>query len=178
MQLSSKQVILDYLRGQQFATVLDAPSGNGWLAEGLAGRATLDGIDLYATAPGYRRIWQHDLDDPLPADCGSYDLICCCEGLEHVGNPLLLLRTFHQRLARQRPTRRHHAESVVSAGALAVFFARFLSLIPMPDRENHSRHAHAHHALVVAATLSLLKARGFRRDGTRSRADVQGKASV
>ncbi|HKS37249.1 MAG TPA: class I SAM-dependent methyltransferase [Verrucomicrobiae bacterium] len=98
MQLSSKSVVIDYLRGQKFATVLDAPSGNGWLAEGLAGRATLDGVDLYAGAKGYRKIWQHDLDNGLPAECGSYDLICCCEGLEHVGNPLLLLRAFHQRL--------------------------------------------------------------------------------
>lgn len=98
MQLSSKQVVLDYLRDKFFFTVLDAPSGNGWLAAGLAGRATFDGIDLYATAGGYRRIWMHDLDLPLPADCGTYDLICCCEGIEHVGNPLLLLREFFRRL--------------------------------------------------------------------------------
>jgi len=96
MQLSSKQAILEYLRGTKFTTMLDAPSGNGWLAEALAGRATLDGIDLYANAKGYRKIWQHDLDLALPADCGGYDLICCCEGLEHVGNPLLLLREFHR----------------------------------------------------------------------------------
>jgi SAM-dependent methyltransferase len=99
MQLSSKQTVVDYLRDKKFATVLDAPSGSGWLAEALAGRATLDGIDLYADAKGYRKIWKHDLDLPLPANCGVYDLICCCEGLEHVGNPLLLLREFHQRLS-------------------------------------------------------------------------------
>ena len=98
MQLSSKQAVLDFLRDKKFATVLDAPSGAGWLAEGLGERATLDGIDLYADAKGYRKIWRHDLDAGLPSDCGSYDLICCCEGLEHVGNPLLLLRAFHKRL--------------------------------------------------------------------------------
>lgn len=98
MQLSSKQVVLDYLLGKQFNSVLDAPSGNGWLADGLANKATFDGIDLYATAKGYRKIWMHDLDMPLPDECGSYDLICCCEGIEHVGNPLLLLREFFQRL--------------------------------------------------------------------------------
>ncbi|MBI5774663.1 MAG: methyltransferase domain-containing protein [Verrucomicrobia bacterium] len=98
MQLSSKQAVLEFLRDKKFTTVLDAPSGAGWLAEGLAGRATLDGVDLYADAKGYRKIWQHDLDQPLPTDCGAYDLICCCEGLEHVGNPLLLLREFHRRL--------------------------------------------------------------------------------
>jgi SAM-dependent methyltransferase len=98
MQPSSKEVVLRFLSGQKFSTVLDAPSGAGWLAEGLKGRATLDGIDLYADAPGYRKIWMHDLDRPLPADCGDYDLICCCEGIEHVGNPLQLLREFHARL--------------------------------------------------------------------------------
>lgn len=98
MQLSSKKVVLDYLRDKKFDDVLDAPSGNGWLAEGLAGRATFDGIDLYAMAKGYRKIWMHDLDVPLPAECGTYDLICCCEGIEHVGNPLLLLREFFRRL--------------------------------------------------------------------------------
>jgi SAM-dependent methyltransferase len=98
MQLSSKQAVLEYLRDKKFATTLDAPSGAGWLADGLAGRTTLDGIDLYAEAGGYRKIWRHDLDLPLPADCSAYDLICCCEGLEHVGNPLLLLREFHKRL--------------------------------------------------------------------------------
>lgn len=99
MQLTSKQAVLEYLQSQNFTTVLDAPSGNGWLAAGLSGRAVLDGIDLYATAPGYRHVWTHDLNFPLPPDCGSYDLICCCEGIEHVGNPLLLLGEFHRRLA-------------------------------------------------------------------------------
>lgn len=98
MQLSSKQAVLDFLKDKSFSAILDAPSGAGWLAAGLAGRATVDGIDLYADAPGYRKIWRHDLDLPLPEDCGSYDLICCCEGLEHVGNPLLLLREFFRRL--------------------------------------------------------------------------------
>lgn len=98
MQLSSKKAVLDFLKDKPLSTVLDAPSGAGWLAEGLAGRTVIDGIDLYAGAKGYRRIWQHDLDLPLPGDCGSYNLICCCEGLEHIGNPLQLLREFFSRL--------------------------------------------------------------------------------
>ena len=81
------------------ATGDDAPAGGGWLLAALGSRAVVDGIDLYASsAPGYRRFWKHDLDKGLPADCGQYDLICCCEGLEHVGNPLLLLREFHRAL--------------------------------------------------------------------------------
>ena len=99
MQTSSKLAVIEFLRDKKFATVLDAPSGAGWLAGALAGRATLDGVDLYADAKNYRKIWKHDLDTGLPAECGKYDLICCCAGLEHVGNPLLLLREFHQRLS-------------------------------------------------------------------------------
>ncbi len=79
--------------------MLDAPSGGGWLQEALGTGKAVDGIDLYAdSAPGYRRFWKFDLDDGLPDDCGDYDLACCCEGLEHVGNPLRLLRHFHRAL--------------------------------------------------------------------------------
>lgn len=97
MHESSKQALVEHLRDRPLGAVLDAPCGGGWLARALGGRAAVDGIDLYAdTAPGYRRLWQHDLDTGLPADCRDYDLACCCEGLEHVGSPLLLLRDFHR----------------------------------------------------------------------------------
>ena len=102
MQITSKQTLLDYLRGKSFRKVLDAPSGAGWLFEALGKDAVVDGVDLYAEpVPGYRRLWKHDLDAGLPADCDTYDLICCCEGLEHVGNPLLLLTDAHRHLADQ-----------------------------------------------------------------------------
>lgn len=97
MQESSKKVVSDRLRDGGFKAVLDAPSGDGWLRDALGEDAALDGIDLYVeSVPGYRRFWKHDLDRGLPADCGPYDLVCCCEGIEHVGNPLLLLREFHR----------------------------------------------------------------------------------
>ncbi len=99
MQLSSKETVLQFLRSQSFQTVLDAPSGAGWLGHALRDRAAVDGVDLFDAAPaGYRRFWQQDLDNGLPSDAGSYDLIGCCEGLEHVGNPLRLLRDFYQHL--------------------------------------------------------------------------------
>ena len=99
MQDSSKQALLKHLSGRIFKTVLDAPSGGGWLPEALGLDVKVDGIDLYVDqAPGYHNFWKHDLDEGLPKECGGYDLICCCEGLEHVGNPLLLLRRFHRSL--------------------------------------------------------------------------------
>lgn len=99
MQLSSKATVLQFLRSESFQTVLDAPSGAGWLGHALKDRAAVDGVDLFDSAPaGYRRFWQQDLDDGLPPDAGNYDLIGCCEGLEHVGNPLRLLRDFYHHL--------------------------------------------------------------------------------
>jgi SAM-dependent methyltransferase len=98
MPPSSQEVVLAWLKNKKVSTVLDAPSGDGWLVEGLRAQSqgeAFDGIDLYEdSAEGYRRVWKHDLNDGLPAECDSYDLVCCCEGIEHVGNPLLLLQAF------------------------------------------------------------------------------------
>lgn len=100
MQQSSKDAVTAWLKGRPIKSVLDAPCGDGWLKASLPTDAEVDGIDLYAQPEGrYRKFWQHDLDTPLPKDCGAYDLICCCEGLEHLGNPLLFLREVHRLLA-------------------------------------------------------------------------------
>ena len=99
MQPSSQQALVEFLKDRDFKSVLDAPSGGGWLPKALGDDTVVDGIDLYVDeAPGYRRLWKYDLDEGLPDDCGDYDLICCCEGIEHVGSPLLLLRRFHRAL--------------------------------------------------------------------------------
>lgn len=100
MPPSSQEAVLAWLKDKLFKTVLDAPSGGGWLARGLAKDRpdlVLDGIDLYEeAAEGYRRIWRHDLNAGLPESCGAYDLVCCCEGIEHVGNPLLLFEAMRR----------------------------------------------------------------------------------
>lgn len=99
MQDSSKKALIDFLASQNFNTVLDVPSGNGWLKEMLQPNNIIDGIDLFEEKPlGYRNFWKYDLDDGLPEINERYDLICCCEGIEHVGNPLQLIRAFYQRL--------------------------------------------------------------------------------
>lgn len=99
MQVSSKNALIDFLSDQSPSRVLDAPSGNGWLGQALAGNPSVDGIDLFEKAPpGYDGFWKHDLDHGIPDECSGYDLICSCEGLEHVGNPLLLLKSFHRAL--------------------------------------------------------------------------------
>lgn len=99
MHITSKDALIKFLADRSFRTVLDAPCGAGWLAERLGDEVVIDGVDLYEdSAKGYRKVWKNDLDDGLPEECGGYDLICCCEGLEHVGNPLRLLRDFAKRL--------------------------------------------------------------------------------
>ncbi|MBI5809745.1 MAG: methyltransferase domain-containing protein, partial [Deltaproteobacteria bacterium] len=80
-------------------TILDAPCGSGWLIQRLEYKADVDGIDLYDTPKGdYRRLIRHDLDEGLPSELPGYDCIACCEGLEHLGNPALFLKTARERL--------------------------------------------------------------------------------
>jgi len=91
--------VVEFLLTKKFKTVLDVPSGNGWLYQMLPKGTDIDGIDLFENKQeGYRDFWQHDLDEGLPSAVGKYDLICYCEGIEHVGNPLLLLRSFYNAL--------------------------------------------------------------------------------
>jgi SAM-dependent methyltransferase len=93
VQTSSKVALVGYLRTLSFHTLLDAPSGNGWLAQELAGSVEIDGVDLYMERrQPYRRFWRWDLNQGLPPECGGFDVACCCEGLSYLGNPLLLLQ--------------------------------------------------------------------------------------
>lgn len=72
---------------------LDAPCGSGWLRSTLPNEVVLDGVDLYESAvTGYRSVITHDLDNGLPQTLEKYDAIISCEGLEHLGNPLLFLQ--------------------------------------------------------------------------------------
>ena len=108
MQNSSKIALVDFLVSKPFETVLDVPSGNGWLKEMLPPNKIVDGIDLFEEKPlGYRNFWQHDLDHGLPEINENYDLICCCEGIEHVGNPL-------SKIECRRVTYRNNAQYLVS----------------------------------------------------------------
>lgn len=99
MQPSSKKAVIDFLRTTRANSILDAPSGNGWLSDAFGGDVAVDGIDFFAKPPPRgRRFWKHDLDAGLPPDCGGYDIICCCEGLAYLGNPLLLFHQFFRGL--------------------------------------------------------------------------------
>jgi SAM-dependent methyltransferase len=88
------------LKGWAPARVLDMPSGSGWLATLLPAGTEIDGIDLFQSKPaGYAKFAAADLDAGVPEDFGTYDAIVSCEGIEHVGNPLALLRSAARHLA-------------------------------------------------------------------------------
>mgnify|MGYP000164985014 FL=1 len=88
--------ILEKLKPQ---TILDIPSGEGVLLRGLTFDVEIDGVDLYELKPeGYRGFHQFDMDNGLPKDLPLYDAIVSCEGLEHLGNPLLFLENIKSHL--------------------------------------------------------------------------------
>ena len=92
-------VVAAILSSRPITSVLDAPSGSGWLRDRLDRNIVLDGIDLYDGQPdGYRHFRAADLDRGLPDDLPTYDAVVSCEGLEHIGNPELFLRSAAARL--------------------------------------------------------------------------------
>ena len=89
-----RQVVANILNELRPANILDAPSGNGWLASLLKFDASIDGLDLFAHPPaGYRYFENADLDMGLPDNLRLYEAIVCCEGIEHFGNPDVFLKT-------------------------------------------------------------------------------------
>jgi SAM-dependent methyltransferase len=81
------------------SSILDTPSGSGWLHSLLTFEHHIDGIDLFEDKPeGYRNFIKSDLDIGVPDNLGKYNAIVSCEGIEHLGNPLLLLATAQKHL--------------------------------------------------------------------------------
>jgi SAM-dependent methyltransferase len=93
-------IVGEILRGSGAKSVLDLPSGTGWMRRQLPDPAVaLDGIDLYESKPeGYRNFLNHDLDLAWPDSLGLYDAIVSCEGLEHIANPGLFLSSARDHL--------------------------------------------------------------------------------
>ncbi len=99
MQESSKQIVLKIIERINPSSILDVPCGDGWLSKKIKKTIQIDGIDLYGEeALGYREWRKFNLEDGLPSDLGAYDCIVSCEGIEHIGNPELFLRTAYTHL--------------------------------------------------------------------------------
>ncbi len=89
---SNRPVAVKILNENRPATILDAPSGDGWLLRDLDYQPEVTGLDLFEEKPaGYKDFQKADLDYGLPEDLGKFDAFVTCEGIEHVGNPLLLV---------------------------------------------------------------------------------------
>jgi len=83
--------------------LVDLPTGTGYLA--------VKAKDLGWDVRAYdieTTLWQGgaaipvekaDLNDRLPLETASADALVCCEGIEHIENPWLVLREFHRILA-------------------------------------------------------------------------------
>lgn len=80
--------------------LLDLPCGSGY----LAGRAQRAGWQVTA-GDLYTGAWKGDpatpaqcmdLHKPLPLGDASVDAVACCEGMEHIENPWLVLREFRR----------------------------------------------------------------------------------
>lgn len=84
------------------AIVLDAPTGEGALAEALAHDGyevhalDMDGKALLSLGDRFRFA---DLNQPLPYPGGRFELAACVEGVEHLENPWGLLRELRRVLA-------------------------------------------------------------------------------
>jgi SAM-dependent methyltransferase len=93
-------IVGEIVRGAGAKSVLDLPSGTGWLRQQISDPAVaLDGIDLYEGKPaGYRNFLNHDLDLAWPDSLTKYDAIVSCEGLEHIANPGLFFASARDHL--------------------------------------------------------------------------------
>lgn len=82
--------------------VLDVGCAKGYLAEILAGRGfAVTGVDYPGTphSDGFEFVGG-DLDAGLPPLNGTFDFIVCADVLEHLRDPLKMLRECRQRLTR------------------------------------------------------------------------------
>jgi SAM-dependent methyltransferase len=80
------------------AKLLDVGCGTGWLAEHFSDYTGIDGSPeavAAAQAKG-RSIVQGDVDEPLPFEDSSFDGVVLKDLLEHVADPVALVRDVHR----------------------------------------------------------------------------------
>ena len=93
-------IVGEIVRKAGAKSVLDLPSGHGWLRAQLPDTSvSIDGIDLYEAKPeGYRNFLNHDLDLAWPGSLAQYDAVVSCEGLEHISSPGLFFSSARDHL--------------------------------------------------------------------------------
>jgi SAM-dependent methyltransferase len=80
------------------ATLLDIGCGTGWLAEHFADYTGIDGSPdaVAAAAERGRHIVHGDVDQPLPFEDSSFDGVVLKDLLEHVTDPVAVVREAHR----------------------------------------------------------------------------------
>jgi SAM-dependent methyltransferase len=79
-------------------TLADIPCGSGYLSVLAAARGwQVSPLDI--DTAGWRggdvaKVPYADMNLPLPLDDAAFDAVACCEGIEHIENPWLVLREF------------------------------------------------------------------------------------
>ena len=156
-------VVGNIARALRPRTILDLPSGHGWLRAQIAmPDVAIDGIDLYEGRPaGYRNFLQRDLEDGVPAELGSYDMIVSCEGIEHMANPGLLLKSARRHLRPRGDDGRDDAQYVASRSTVEIFLERIFPELSLARRKDRGGAAYAHYAVVLATALSAHEASGL-----------------
>ncbi len=76
--------------------ILDAPAGKGLLTEELKKRGGVPVPVDIAVPEGRADFVRADLNKALSFPDGHFDIVLCLEGIEHVENPLALLREFYR----------------------------------------------------------------------------------
>jgi len=91
------EVALDLLRGEPRGRLLDAPAGEGALAErlhSLGFQVVCGDIEPRRFRAAGLACEPLDLDGRLPYADGSFDAVTCIEGIEHLENPHHTVREF------------------------------------------------------------------------------------
>ena len=92
MEIAIKKVKNHFKDNLKNKKVLDLPAGNGWIGEQLSNYGMeLINADINQDKPHF---FQIDMEKPLPFLDEEFDVIICCEGIEHVFSPFQLFTEF------------------------------------------------------------------------------------
>ena len=85
MHIALRKVVQHFegkISGKQ---ALDLPAGNGWIGEQLESMgASAVSADINEAQPTFEQV---DMESQLPFEDDTFDIVICCEGIEHVFSP-------------------------------------------------------------------------------------------
>ncbi len=92
MQIAVERVIQYFEGNIRGKLALDLPAGNGWVSDRLRDLgAEAVSADINEEKLDFAQV---DMEQPLPFEDSYFDIIVCCEGIEHVFSPFNLFSEF------------------------------------------------------------------------------------